>query len=445
MMLCIAVCFLALNPARGGAAENCKVCHRVTLKGIHAALPCLSCHLSESVTLANPAAGAGRAAGCVGCHQGYAGLFDGAMATRKGEKAFVDRSIGALDPGFFKNKCASCHLASCTDCHGGSGHDLARANDKSCFTCHKGYFVGTDYYGMAPREDSLRYQRGEIAYGETYLKMTPDVHAEAGIKCGACHSMASLVAGAKSSKSCLDCHKVNLKVIEHRISAHLEKMECSACHSAWAAQEYGTFYLRFAGGRSQEDYWLRDNAALGGDPGNPAATGNAGNAGNSRNAGNYLKSAYLRKQDAPPLGINGRGKVSPIRPQFLLYFSDIRGDRPVGSWPGGADLMENRLLAAEWRAFFPHTVRRGTVMCEGCHDNPRRYLMESPGDRIYQLQADGMTLQSFWDRTGQRVSNGDFLPVARYLQLKNKSAAYRRAYLEKWQTLINHVENSSAP
>ena len=422
-MLCIVVCFLALDPAGSGATENCKVCHRVTLKGIHANLACLSCHLSETDTLANPASEASRAAGCAGCHRGSAGLFDQAMGTRKGEKLFVDRSIGALDPAFYQNKCGSCHLASCIDCHGGSGHDIAPATDRSCFTCHKGYFVGTDYYGMAPREDSLRYQRGEVAYGETYLKMTPDVHAEAGIKCGTCHSMASLIAGAKSSKTCLDCHKVSQKIIEHRISAHLERMECSACHSAWTPQEYGTFYLRFTRSPSQEDYRVRENK------------------------GDYVKSAYLRKQDAPPLGMNLRGKVSPIRPEFVLYFSDIRNDRPVGNWSSasGSDNMENRLLAAEWRAFFPHTVRRGTVMCEGCHDNPRRFIMESREDRIYQLQADGMTLPSFWDRAGQKVTNGDFYPKDRYRQLNQKSPVYKRAYLEKWQSLIKHVENSSAP
>ena len=84
-------------------------------------------------------------------------------------------------------------------------------------------------------------------------------------------------------------------------------------------------------------------------------------------------------------------------------------------------------------------------MCEGCHDTPRRFIMVGQEERIYQLQADGMTLSSFWDRSGQKVTNGDFLPVSRYLQLKKKSPAYQRAYLEKWQSLINHVENSSEP
>ena len=413
MMLCIVACFLTVNAAGASGEENCRDCHRIVLQGIHASLPCLSCHLDEGNTLGNPAARENRAAGCVGCHRGYEALFDHAMATRKNERLFVDRSIGRADPSFFRNNCNSCHLQGCTDCHGGSGHKLAKADDRSCFACHKGYFVGTDYYGMAPREDSLRYQRGEVAYGETYLKMTPDVHAEAGMTCGACHSMTSLVAGEKSSKRCLDCHQVNKKVVEHGIAAHLEKMECYACHSAWTPQEYGTFWLRFSESLSQEDYRVRVNE------------------------GDYVKSAYLRKQDAPPLGINSRGRVSPIRPQFVLYFTDIRKDRPVG--------VENSLLAAEWKAFFPHTVRRGTVMCEGCHDTPRRFILEPQADRIYQLQTDGMTLPSFWESTGQKVVNGAFFPAARYRQLSEKTPAYQRAYLEKWQSLINHVESSSAP
>jgi len=413
MMLCIAVCLLALSAASGLAGENCLLCHQVGLKGIHASFPCTSCHGDKVKALANPAAAGHRVTGCTECHQGYGELFDHAMGTRNREKLFVERTVGRSDPAFFQKNCNSCHLRSCTDCHGGNGHNIAQATDKSCLTCHRGYFVGTDYYGLAPREDSLRYQRGQVAFGERHLKMLPDVHAEAGMTCGACHSMKSLVAGVKSSKKCLDCHRVKTAVVEHRISAHMEKMECFACHSAWAPQEYGTFYLRFTGSLSQKDYQVR------------------------KNSGDYVKSAYLRKQDSPPLGVNSDGKVSPIRPEFIIYFTDIMNDRPVGT--------ENRLLAAEWKAFFPHTVRRGTVMCDGCHDNPRRFIMEKKEERIYRLQADGMTLPSFWERTGQKVTNGDFLSPARYKRLAKRTPAYWRGYIEKWQKLVNRVASSSAP
>ena len=415
MMLCIVASCLLLSGAKAFARENCTDCHKVAVKGVHAGVPCLSCHLDESDTLANPASLDSRAAGCVGCHSGYHRLFDHAMGTRERERRFVGCSFGRQDGEFFDKNCNSCHLTGCTDCHGGKGHEIAAPRDRDCFTCHKGYFVGTEYYGMAPREDAMRYQRGEVAYGEAFLKMTPDVHAEAGITCAACHSMGSLAAGRTSSKGCLDCHEAKRSVLEHRIAAHLEKLECYACHSAWGAQEYGTFYLRFTNSPSQELYRVRRDQA----------------------GEDYVKSAYLRKQDAPPLGLNGRGKVSPIRPQFIGFFTDIKNDRAI--WE------ENRLVAAEWKAFFPHTVRRGTVMCEGCHDNPRRFVLEPEADRIYQLQKDGLALSSFWDQRGQTVSNGAFISAARYRELSRKTPAYQRAYLEKWQKLVNHVETSSAP
>jgi hypothetical protein len=260
----------------------------------------------------------------------------------------------------------------------------------------------------------MRYQRGIAVNGETFLKMLPDVHYAAGMVCGSCHSMASLARGERSSKGCRDCHKPSTKVIEHRIGAHLERLECYACHSSWASQEYGTFFLRFRNQKMKEDFDLK--------------------AGYSAE---YLRSAYLKQQDAPPLGLNAAGRISPIRPQFIAYYTDIMSARNGGP--------ENVLLATEWRAFFPHTVQRGTVTCEGCHDNPRRFLLESPAQRIYQLKRDGMTLESFWDQTGQKMVNGDFMAASRYLRMSAKNPAYTRAYIEKWKQLINRVEAFSRP
>jgi hypothetical protein len=260
----------------------------------------------------------------------------------------------------------------------------------------------------------MRYQRGLAVNGETFLKMLPDVHYLAGMTCGACHSMNSLMQGKKSSKVCIDCHKPDMKVLEHRISAHLERLECYACHSAWGAQEYGTFFLRIRDPKMMEDFDLKPGPS-----------------------GEYLRSAYLKKQDAPPLGLNGRGRISPIRPQFISYYTDIMSARNGGP--------ENTLLAAEWRAWFPHTVQRGSVTCEGCHDNPARFLLEPEAGRIYQLKKDGLQLESFWLQEGQRVVNGDFLGASRYLRMNNKSPAYTKAYIEKWKTFLNHVEGSSRP
>jgi hypothetical protein len=304
-------------------------------------------------------------------------------------------------------------VQTCFDCHGANGHQLARPGKEDCHSCHRGYYVGADYYGMAPREDALRYQRGPAFQGEHFLKMSTDVHQRAGLSCGDCHSMASLAAGRNHSASCRDCHEPDPQVIEHGIAAHLDKLECYACHSAWTAQEYGTFFIRFTESSLQQHFRVRSD----------------------QTADNYVRSAYLRLQNLPPLGINERGLVSPIRPQFLAYFTDVAGAGAVGE--------ENRLLAAEWKALFPHSIQRGTPMCDACHDSPERFLLGNPEQRIYRPEQDGLTLGSFWEQAGQRVSNGTFYPRERYEQMSGRSAEYVKAYVEKWKRLTESVDVSS--
>ncbi|MGE5188996.1 MAG: selenite/tellurite reduction operon b-type cytochrome iron-sulfur cluster-binding subunit ExtO [Gemmatimonadota bacterium] len=410
--LFIAVFLLAASAVPREAGAACGTCHPVSVRGAHAGIPCARCHVLDGKTVRDPAAAAVRARGCVSCHAGADRIFDGPMSVRAAEKAFAARTVGRLDPEFFGTACGSCHVAGCLDCHGGGGHAVARPGMNGCIGCHSGYFVGADYLGLAPREESMRYARGPSVAGEFYLKMLPDVHAEAGMGCGDCHSMRSLAAGKRASRTCTDCHTPDPGVVEHRIGAHRARMECFACHSAWASQEYGTFYIR-TGGRRIAGFDLRHATP------------------------EYARSAYLKKQDAPPLGINGRGRISPIRPQFILYYSDARA---------GADPREeNRLLAASWKAFFPHTVRRGTVLCGGCHDDPRRLVLERKQDRIYGLREDGMGLASFWDRTGQSVANGRFLDRARAARMSAPSRAYVKAFVEKWKTLTDRVGRSSGP
>lgn len=411
-MLFIAVFLMTTGPADAVPAENCTVCHRVTVTGKHGRISCSSCHGSELSPSPNPASFADNAAGCTTCHRGYERMAAHVMATRSGEMGFVQRTYGRHDPAFFPKNCGGCHVRSCLDCHGGSGHRIMRPDVRACLSCHRGYFTGADYAGRAPREEHERYQRGPEFQDEPFLKMLPDVHYEKGMYCSACHDMASFLAGKKSAKGCRDCHKPSRKVQEHRIAAHMERLECFACHAAWAPQEYGTFYLRFTDSPGRNLFRLRNNA------------------------GDYVKGVYLRKQDAPPLGVNGRGLVSPVRPQFIAYYTQVRNDRPEGA--------ENRLLAAEWRAFFPHTVRRGTVMCDACHDNRRRFLLETPEERIYRPGADGLSLGSFWDRRGQQVVNGSFLEADRYRNMAARTPAYTKGYVEKWKSFVNRVDSSSS-
>jgi hypothetical protein len=344
---------------------------------------------------------------CLACHSSAAHVLAGPMATRAAERAFAHRAFGPEEGDrFFDQSCAGCHVSACRDCHGDGAHPVGKPADGACLRCHRGYFVGSEYHGRAPREDHQRYQRGPTAGGERFLKMLPDVHHERGMGCADCHVLHG--AGGTLTKACRDCHaRPSPAVPEHQAAAHLEGMECVACHAAWAPQEYGTFLVRTRTPDQEEAF-----APL-------------------PSWGPWRKSAYLKRQDAPPLGLNARGMVAPIRPQLVLFATDSRR-----GW-------ENRLMAAEWKAFTPHTVRRGTVACGGCHDSPRRFLLEADADRLYLLEKDGLKMRSFWSREGQGVVNGSFYPEDRHEWMNRKTPEYVRQHLRQWQNLLDRAAPSS--
>lgn len=395
--LCIAACWLlGAEPASAGPATG----GPVAPSGGAAAVLALPADLT-----------------CLTCHPGQGAVLAGPMATRTAERAFACRALGAEGEAFFTAACAGCHVSGCRDCHEGDPHAAAasaRPADDVCLRCHQGYFTGWEYYGRAPREDHERYRRGAVADGVHYLKMLPDVHQERGLACADCHRVHGEAVhgqpGAGSVRGCRECHEaISGDVPEHAITAHLEKMECWACHSAWAAQEYGTFLVKPLTAEQREAF-------------SPLPE-----------QGGWRRSAALRRQDPPPLGLNGRGQVSPIRPQFVLLATD-----PARGW-------ENRLLAAEWKAFFPHTIRRGTVTCGGCHETPRRFVLEPAADRIYELERDGLPLRSWWDQTGQRVVDGAFFTRERYDLMNRRTPEYVREHLRQWQDLLQPDASSSRP
>ncbi|MBE0595696.1 MAG: cytochrome C, partial [Desulfuromonadales bacterium] len=158
---------LLLAPSSMAWAEECTVCHLVTVRGAHATVACGDCHGADGQR--RRLAGE-MAAGCTACHPGMQGVMQGPMALRASEREFAAAAFGRRDRNFFEKNCNSCHLAGCLDCHGDDGHAIARPQKEDCHACHRGYFVGADYWGMAPREDHLRYQRGAGFDGEKYLK-----------------------------------------------------------------------------------------------------------------------------------------------------------------------------------------------------------------------------------------------------------------------------------
>ena len=321
--LCIAACWLL-------AAEAATAARKVP----------------ASADAAAPALAADRA--CLACHVGRDDVLAGPMATRAGERAFARRAMGREGDTFFSAACAGCHVAGCRDCHdrepqagpGGAqapcvaASPAVRVPDSTCLRCHQGYFTGWEYHGRAPREDHERYQRGPVADGARYLKMLPDVHQERGLGCVDCHRVHA-AAGVPAVKMCRDCHpSPSRDVPEHAISAHLEKMECWACHSAWAAQEYGTFLVK---PRSDEQKQAFESLP---------------------EVGGWRRSAALRRQDAPPLGLDARGLVSPIGRSTCCWPPIRGGAGRIDCWrPNGRRSFRTRCGAGLLLAVAATTTR----------------------------------------------------------------------------------------
>ncbi len=123
--------------------------------------------------------------------------------------------------------------------------------------------------------------------------------------------------------------------------------------------------------------------------------------------------------------------MAPIRPQFILFASE----------PGRG--TANQLLAAEWKAFSPHTIRPGGPGCDACHASPRRFLLERDEDRLYRPDLDGLPLGSFWNSGGQTMQNGSFFPAGRFAAMNRKTAVFTRGYLIRWKQILERVAPSS--
>ena len=156
---------------------------------------------------------------------------------------------------------------------------------------------------------------------------------------------------------------------------HLEKLECYACHSAWAPQCYGCHVkVDYSEGKRSID-WI--------------ASGNIrfpdGHTAESRRDGSVKKGpgkvtearGYLRWEN-PVLGINGEGRVSPIIPGCQQITTVIG--------PDGTTLVQNKI----WRTpshlenggpqgqrgidmapATPHSIARQARTCTSCHTNSK--------------------------------------------------------------------------
>lgn len=164
----------------------------------------------------------------------------------------------------------------------------------------------------------------------------------------------------KEKKLTGDWKTLQGQVAMSNVSEHLEKVECYACHSNWAPQCYGchTIYDR----REVGTDWIK--TAMNRDP-------KTGKQNITKTYGEVLieNRSYIRWED-PILGINLKGKVTPVIPGCQVFWTYIDEK--------GEILALNKLfktstghLSPTLAPVQPHTVTIPARTCENCHTNPK--------------------------------------------------------------------------
>ncbi|GAB6163415.1 hypothetical protein JCM12298_25750 [Desulfothermus naphthae] len=330
------------------------------------------------------------------------------MATRKREKVFASKVFAKYDRYFFKKNCNNCHIKDCLNCHRIVNNIPLKPDVYDCIKCHNGYHIGIEYIGLSKKDPSYRYKQGILYKGNYYLKMRQDIHYKKGLLCRNCHSMESLMRNKKSSKRCVDCHRVDKKIYAHKIEKHLQKLECYTCHSLWLSQEYGTYFIRNYNINKMFKYGLVDKLSK-----------------------EYARSVYYTKRDKFPLAINKRGRISPVRPEFIVIYSDIKDKK-----------IQNIVLSNTWKCVFPHTITKSAPICSHCHGSKWKFLQSCNSNKgpmsIFRTDIDFNRKINFGCFIGASILNGRFYNTSRVFNVK-KQEPYIRGYLDTWNKILKGV------
>jgi hypothetical protein len=144
------------------------------------------------------------------------------------------------------------------------------------------------------------------------------------------------------------------------VPQHLEKMECYACHSTWAPQCYGC-HVQYDIRKNGTDWVLsalrRDSVT-----GHQRETKTPGDI-------KYENRSFMR-WESPILGINFRGKVSPLVPgcQVAWTFTDEKGKTHQLN---AINRTSDGLPAPTLAPLQPHANTLVARTCEDCHTTPK--------------------------------------------------------------------------
>jgi hypothetical protein len=183
-----------------------------------------------------------------------------------------------------------------------------------------------------------------------------------------------------------------------KIASHMEKMECSTCHAAWAPQCYGC--------HAKQDISKPNGDWLNGTGDDPSKQGNKANL--AKNAFSWDESRSYVRWEMPALGINHRGKVSTFVPGCQVFLTQVDGKKSIVSnktyttVDGTSGISHNPIQ--------PHTMSKKSRTCEECHTNPKVLGLGSGVYDINRNFPDGKApidfeLERFVDENGKQLQS----------------------------------------
>jgi hypothetical protein len=197
------------------------------------------------------------------------------------------------------------------------------------------------------------------------------------------------------------------------IKAHMDNMECYACHSDWAPQCYGCHIkVDYTPGKSKIDWIASGSTHFANGETSESVLGTKG----KKQIGKASETRSYTRFEDPILGINGEGLVTPIMPGCQVTYTIIGPDgktlvlnkqAQVPDGPGGSMVAGTDMSPVQ-----PHTTGAKARSCESCHSNPKTL-----GYGIQDGQfGTGYDKDQYLDL--QDLKTGKYIPTTKTVQMK---------------------------
>ena len=169
--------------------------------------------------------------------------------------------------------------------------------------------------------------------------------------------------------------------VAHRITRHIESMECHTCHARWSVGEWGMNVIReedpdlskwkewsFADPTLQNMLWNKDQ------PNTGMIDWLSAKWVGSKISGNVVPGVILdlfaeTDWNTMILGKNQRGKYSIMKPRYQYFLTNRNGGEENPTKKMEIPILKNGGPGLILLPHTPHTIRTTARTCESCHDS----------------------------------------------------------------------------